>query len=87
MGSDEVRRLRIALGWTQRQLAVELGVTSNTVARWERGTHTMPPPAARCLFLLAAQHGIPYPPSKRASDPLAPGAYAWVLPMRRARAR
>lgn len=87
MDNDEVRRLRAALGWTQQQLAHELGVTSNTVARWENGTHAMPPPAVRCLYLLAAQHGIPYPKRGRASDPHAPGAYAWAVPRPRARRR
>jgi transcriptional regulator with XRE-family HTH domain len=87
MDHDEVRRLRVALGWTQQHLALELGVTANTVARWERGVHAIPRPTARCLYLLAAQHGIPYPPKGRARDAAAPGAYAWALPLPRARAR
>jgi len=85
MGNDEVRRLRLALAWTQQELAAELGVTSNTVARWERGTHAIPAPAARCLYLLAAQHGIPYPRKGRVGAAYAPGAYAWARPTPRAR--
>jgi transcriptional regulator with XRE-family HTH domain len=34
---DELRAERQARGLTQRQLAEALGVTTNTVARWERG--------------------------------------------------
>ena len=35
MGS-EIRQVREELNLTQEQLAVELGVTANTLARWER---------------------------------------------------
>lgn len=58
MDHDEIRRLRIALGWTQQELAHELGVTSNTVARWEQQVHAMPGPAVKYLSLLATRHGI-----------------------------
>ena len=33
----EIRSLRKRLGMTQEELAKLLGVTANTVARWERG--------------------------------------------------
>jgi transcriptional regulator with XRE-family HTH domain len=32
-----LRRIRELRGWTQTKLAAKLGVTANTVARWERG--------------------------------------------------
>ena len=32
-----IRQLRDQAGWTQVELAERLGVTANTVARWERG--------------------------------------------------
>lgn len=41
-----LRRLK---GWTQARVARMLGVTSNTVARWERGEVTMPAWPARVL--------------------------------------
>lgn len=37
MDGNDVRALRIRLGLTQKALAHDLGVSSNTVARWERG--------------------------------------------------
>lgn len=36
--SDNIRRLRLLKGITQRQLAVILGVSSKTVSKWETGT-------------------------------------------------
>lgn len=38
--ADRVRALRTRLGLTQEQLAHKLGVTTNAVARWERGTRS-----------------------------------------------
>lgn len=37
MTPDEIKQLRQRLGWTQLQLAVEIGVDPMTVSRWERG--------------------------------------------------
>lgn len=37
MTGDELKAKRQKLGMTQEELAQELGTTSNTVARWERG--------------------------------------------------
>lgn len=37
MNGKELRKRRKALGLTQEALAGELGVTANTIARWERG--------------------------------------------------
>jgi transcriptional regulator with XRE-family HTH domain len=48
------KRLRKQLGLSQSQMAVQLGVGANTVARWERGD-LIPPRlaelAAECLIL------------------------------------
>jgi DNA-binding transcriptional regulator YiaG len=54
----EVRAIRRALGWTQRQLADTLGVAVMTVARWEQGARGVTPLAATSLMLLAQQHGV-----------------------------
>ena len=54
-----MRRLRRRLGWTQVELAAALGVTSNSVARWERGEVTIRPPIARLLERIAADHDTP----------------------------
>ena len=37
MAEEWLRERRLAMGMTQRDLAGELGVPMNTLARWERG--------------------------------------------------
>ena len=55
MTAVEIRALREKLGWTQMALAEAVGVTSNTVARWERGEMAISEPAARLLQKIAAE--------------------------------
>ena len=43
MTGKELKEKRNKLNLTQEQLAKELGVTSNTVARWERDEMKIPP--------------------------------------------
>ncbi len=43
MIGKELKEKRIELDFTQEQLASELGVTANTVARWERDEMKIPP--------------------------------------------
>ncbi len=50
----EVRRIRKLMGLTQAQLAEQLGVAENSVARWEREEMGIRPMAERLLRLLAA---------------------------------
>ena len=53
---SELRVCRLDLGLTQAQLAAQLRVTANTVARWERGTLRMRDPerVRRSLSRMAA---------------------------------
>jgi transcriptional regulator with XRE-family HTH domain len=53
MTGEELKAIREELGWTQSQMADELGVTPNTVARWERGEMEIFEPAARLAMILA----------------------------------
>lgn len=55
MTGKEIRALRRKLDWTQVALAEAIGVTSNTVARWERGEMAISEPAARLLKKIAAE--------------------------------
>ena len=59
MTGDELRRLRRRLGLTQVQLAERLGVTSTSVARWERGERAISEPVARLVRLLGEMSGKP----------------------------
>ncbi len=55
MNGVKIRALREQLGWTQVALAEAIGVTSNTVARWERGEMAISEPTARLLQKIAAE--------------------------------
>ena len=52
MTGNELRRIRDRLGLTQAAFAERLGVTPNTVARWERDEVSISEPAARLARLL-----------------------------------
>ncbi len=49
MTPEELKKIRAVLELTQGQLAEELGVARNTVARWEMGARKIPEPAARLV--------------------------------------
>ena len=55
MTGEEVKQLRRQLGLTQEQLAEVVGVTANSVARWERGELGIRESAARLMLLLKEQ--------------------------------
>jgi DNA-binding transcriptional regulator YiaG len=58
MTGRELRSIRQKLALTQAALAEAIGVTSNTVARWERGEMAISEPAARLLEKLAEERKI-----------------------------
>jgi transcriptional regulator with XRE-family HTH domain len=49
MQGEELKNIRKRLKLTQGQLAELVGVTPNTVARWERGEMEMREPTARLI--------------------------------------
>lgn len=55
MTGNEIRKARQELGFTQVELAERLGVTSNTVARWERDEITPESPQMLRLALRGLQ--------------------------------
>lgn len=52
MTGSALKRIRNELALTQKQLAEQIGVTSNTVARWERGEVGIAEPVARLIATL-----------------------------------
>ena len=52
---DELKRVRARLGLTQTQLADRLGVTQNTVARWEMGDRRITEPMGRLIERIAKE--------------------------------
>ena len=55
MTGKELRVLRKKLGWTQVELAKHLGITGNTVARWERSEIAIRDSMARLIRLITAR--------------------------------
>ena len=54
----ELHSIRQKLALTQAALAEAIGVTSNTVARWERDEMAISEPAARLIEKIAEEHRI-----------------------------
>jgi len=52
MTGEEIKNLRKALGYTQAKLAEEVGITANTIARYERGELKPSSPVLKLLKLL-----------------------------------
>jgi DNA-binding transcriptional regulator YiaG len=55
---DEVRALRVQLGWTQARLARALAVSRITVSRWETAAARMTPSHAKLIRLTAKDRGL-----------------------------
>jgi|SoiMethySBSTD1v2_1073268.scaffolds.fasta_scaffold5660373_2 putative transcriptional regulator len=53
MTGAELRRLRKQMGLTQAALATRVGVSSNSIARYERGEVKINEPLARLVRVLA----------------------------------
>jgi len=55
MTGKQLRVIRKRLRWTQAQIAEAVGVTSNTVARWERDEVGISEPIARLIQTVIAK--------------------------------
>jgi transcriptional regulator with XRE-family HTH domain len=55
MRGIQLQKKRKSLGWTQADLAARVGVTPNTVARWERDEVAIREPIARLLETIFSQ--------------------------------
>ncbi len=58
MSGKELLKIRKQLRWTQAQLAGAIGVTWNTVARWERDEVGIGGPAARLIPRILAEQKV-----------------------------
>lgn len=56
MTPQALKDARKTLGLTQADLATAVGVHPVTVAKWEGGVHAIPPPAAKLIERLVAEH-------------------------------
>jgi DNA-binding transcriptional regulator YiaG len=56
--ADEIKAVRKAMRLTAKEFAELLGVTENTVNRWETGVRIARGPAALLIKQLAKQHPI-----------------------------
>lgn len=61
MKPEEFKKLRLKLGYTQKQVADALGIAKNSAARFERGEMRISEPVARLLRMIAAQRKQPKP--------------------------
>lgn len=52
MTGEQIKELRKSLGYTQAKLADEVGVTPNTIARYERDELRPSPPVLKLLKLV-----------------------------------
>ena len=52
---EQARTLRAKIGWTQRQAAIELELTQNTIQRYEQGRGTIPKTYIQALRYYATQ--------------------------------
>ena len=57
MTGVQIKELRRSLGYTQAKLADEVGVTPNTIARYERDELRPSPPVLKLLKLLGLAGG------------------------------
>ncbi|MBI4332303.1 MAG: helix-turn-helix transcriptional regulator [Chloroflexi bacterium] len=55
-----IRALRRRMGWTQREMAAELGTRQQTISEWELGLYAPRGASARLLSLVAEKAGEGY---------------------------
>ena len=58
MTGAQIKELRKSLGYTQARLAEEVGLTPNTIARYERDELKPSPPVLKLLRLLELSQGL-----------------------------
>ena len=58
--ADEIKALRAYAGWSQQELAQELGVRQQTISDWELGIHTSRRSMGKLLKMVAEDIGFPY---------------------------
>lgn len=74
MTPEDLKRYRLSLGLTQRELAVALCVSVRSVVAWETGTRNMPP---SCQKLFCILYGLPFVSSRADYDDQTPDLFDW----------
>lgn len=59
-----LRRLRDTLGFSQREMAAELGVAHGAVGLWESGARPLPGPVKKLIAIYEEELGLDDPPGK-----------------------
>lgn len=57
MSGKELKEIRERFGYTQAELAKEVGVQTDTVSKWEQGRRNIPAPVEKLIRLLARGMG------------------------------
>ncbi len=65
---DKVKALREYAGWTQHDLASQLGVRQQTISEWETGQHVPQYSSGKHLNLIAKEAGFPYQVEDKAEE-------------------
>ena len=63
-----VQALRRHLGYTQQQMAEELGTRQQTISEWETGRYQPRGASARLLTMVAEQAGFEYSTASRSPE-------------------
>ena len=66
---SSIQALRSHLGYTQQELAAELGTRQQTISEWETGLYQPRGTSVRLLTLVAERAGFPYEAGQRSAEP------------------
>jgi DNA-binding transcriptional regulator YiaG len=65
---ESIQALRSHLGFTQQEMAGEMGTRQQTISEWETGMYSPRGASATLLYLLAEKAGFKYEAKQRPND-------------------